>query len=142
MSEHKPCCDACGGTGAASEQGTSGRCWDCYGTGCAHPPLDHIDRVAETVGSCDGGDCSRRAVAMAYCERIDSLIPVCRRHLCAYKVLHGTRWQAEDEWVGLRFARRSRWKFLAQWKLLLDQRLTLAGFDPQRRRRNRADATT
>lgn len=49
MSEHKPCCDACGGTGTASEQGTDGRCWDCYGTGCAHPPIDHIDRVAEVL---------------------------------------------------------------------------------------------
>ena len=49
MSEHEPCCDACGGTGTASEQGVSGRCWDCYGTGCAHPPLDHIDRAAEVI---------------------------------------------------------------------------------------------
>lgn len=99
---------------------------------------DRVD-CAEVEGSCDGGDCGRRAVAMAYCERIGSLIPVCRRHLCVYRVRNRTLWQAEDEWVGLRFARRSRWRFLAQWKLLLDQRMTLVGFDPQRRRRDRAD---
>lgn len=51
--DHKPCCDACGGTGTAvatvtNEQGMSGVCWDCHGTGCAHAPvLDHVERAAE-----------------------------------------------------------------------------------------------
>lgn len=31
--EHKPCCVACKGTGHGAQE----LCWDCRGTGCAHP---------------------------------------------------------------------------------------------------------
>ena len=102
------------------------------------------------LGTCDGGGCDRRAVSFAYDERLAGLIPVCRRHIEVYKV-HPTRkardqgrtvWQAEDEYAGLRFARRSRWRWLAQWRILLDQRAAVAGRESraQRKRRERADA--
>jgi hypothetical protein len=32
------CCSACGGLG----RDMYGPCWDCRGTGCAHPPDDHM----------------------------------------------------------------------------------------------------
>lgn len=90
------------------------------------------------AGTCDGGDCDRRAASMAF-DWDAGLIPVCRRHIETYKVLDGTRWQCEDEWVGLQFCRRSRFKWLAQWRIYIDQRLTLAGFDAQRLRRRKAE---
>lgn len=72
MSDHKPCCDACDGTGIASEQGTSGRCWDCYGTGCAHPPPDHVDRATEVILSGQGIVALRRDEAAAYARLLDA----------------------------------------------------------------------
>ena len=78
---------------------------------------------AKPTGTCDGGDCNRRALSMAYCPKLDALIPVCARHLCAYRIKHAPRvlWQAEDEWIGLQWCRRSRWRIVAQLKLLADQ---------------------
>lgn len=76
--------------------------------------------------TCDGGDCDRRAVSLAFDERIGGLIPVCRRHIMVYRVSVGL-WQAEDEWAELQFARRSRWKWLAQWRILSDQRAAMHG---------------
>lgn len=91
-------------------------------------------------GTCDGGDCDRRAVTFAYDEGIAGLIPVCRRHILVYRVSNGL-WQAEDECAGLRFARRSRWRWLAQRRILSDQRAAMAGRESsaQRRRRIAAD---
>lgn len=90
-------------------------------------------------GTCDGGDCDRRAVSLAFDERLGELIPVCRRHILAYRVSNGL-WQAEDEFAELRFARRSRFRWLAQRRILRDQRLAADGriSRPQRRlwRRN------
>jgi hypothetical protein len=72
------------------------------------------------TGTCDGGDCNRPAVSMAYDDHLDQLIPVCLRHILAYRISSGL-WQAEDEWIGLRFCRRSRWRVIAQAKILHDQ---------------------
>lgn len=58
---------------------------------------------------------------MAYDERTEQLIPVCMRHIAAYRVVDDTIWQAEDEWIRLPFCRRSRWRWLAQAKILHDQ---------------------
>lgn len=93
-------------------------------------------------GECDGGGCDRRAVSFAYDEGLSALIPVCRRHITVYRVARGRLWQAEDEYAELRFARRSRWRWLAQWRILLDQRAAVAGRESraQRVRRQRADA--
>lgn len=99
---------------------------------------------------CDGGDCDRTSVSLAYDEKLHGLIPVCRRHILVYKV-HPTRnardkgrtvWQAEDEYAGLRFARRSRWRWLAQRRILRDQREALDGRESraQSTRRKKADA--
>lgn len=71
--------------------------------------------------------CEKEAVSAAYDEKEHSLVPVCRDHILVYRVLDKTRWQAEDEWLDLRFARRSRWKKVAQMKLLHDQRVALLG---------------
>lgn len=112
--------------------------------------LDMRSLLPVPQGRCDGGDCNRRAVSFAYEERVHALIPVCRRHIEVYKV-HPTRqardkgrtvWQAEDEFAELRFCRRSRWRWLAQWRILLDQRAAVAGRESraQRVRRERADA--
>lgn len=30
------CCDSCGGTGTSDDASTSGKCWDCRGTGHPH----------------------------------------------------------------------------------------------------------
>ena len=87
------------------------------------------------TGTCDGGGCDRPSVSMAYQERLDALIPVCRRHILTYRVeVRGrlTRawwpaWQVEDEWLDLPRCRRSRSRFLAQWLMLHDQRLALRG---------------
>lgn len=91
-----------------------------------------------TAGQCDGGHCDRRAVSFAFDEHV-GLIPVCRRHIAVYRVSGGL-WQAEDEYAQLRFARRSRWRWLAQWRILLDQRAALDGRESraQRIRRERA----
>lgn len=80
----------------------------------------------QIAGECDGGDCSRRAVSLAFDDRLGTLIPVCRRHICAYRVTGGL-WQAEDEYADLQWARRSRWKWLAQRRILRDQRAAIAG---------------
>ena len=98
--------------------------------------------MSEFYDTCDGGDCDRIAVSFAYCQRLDGLIPVCRRHITAYKVCDDRWWQAEDEYAGLQFCRRSRWKWLAQRRLLRDQRLAARGVESraQRTRRVRADA--
>jgi hypothetical protein len=98
-------------------------------------------------GDCDGGDCERSAVSFAYDEGISALIAVCRRHILVYQVgpPHARRrlWQAEDEFAELRFARRSRWRWLAQRRILRDQRAALAGRESraQRRLRERTDHT-
>lgn len=117
--------------------------------------LDSRSMLPVASGTCDGGDCDRRAVTFAYnadgyADGRDGLIPVCRRHILVYRV-HPTRkdrdrgrtvWQAEDEYAELRFARRSRWRWLAQWRILRDQRAAVAGRESraQRIRRQRADA--
>lgn len=100
-------------------------------------------------GTCDGGDCGRRAVSFAYSERISALIPVCRRHILAYRVfdppVQGHRyaqWQAEDEYANLRFCRRSRWKWLAQWRILRDQRAAVVGRVSRAQRKLIARAAT
>lgn len=109
--------------------------------------LDGRSLLPIPMGGCDGGDCDRRAVSFAYDEGLSALIPVCRRHILVYNV--GPRnerrrlWQAEDEYAELRFARRARWRWLAQWRILLDQRAAVAGRESraQRVRRERADQT-
>ena len=116
--------------------------------------LDSRSLLPIPEGTCDGGDCDRMAVSFAYnsdgyADGRDGLIPVCRRHILAYRV-HPTRkdrdrgrtvWQAEDEYAELQFARRSRWRWLAQWRILRDQRAAVAGRESraQRVRRERAD---
>lgn len=71
--------------------------------------------------------CEKVSVSMAYDVQTRGLVPVCRDHILVYQVLNKTRWQAEDEWLDLQFARRSRWKKIAQMKLLHDQRVALLG---------------
>jgi hypothetical protein len=97
-------------------------------------------------GQCAHGDCTRRAVSFAF--DVEALIPVCRRHILVYRV-HPTRadrdagrsvWQAEDEYAELRFARRSRWRWLAQRRILRDQRTALAGKTSRAQRRRAAEA--
>lgn len=77
-------------------------------------------------GTCDQGGCDRRAVSLAY-KSNTGLTPVCRRHIQTYRVLNEKFWQAEDEYANLWFCRRSRFKWLAQWKILLDQRAAERG---------------
>lgn len=96
-------------------------------------------------GTCDGGDCDRRAVTFAYCstgyaEGRDGLIPVCRRHILVYRIgKEGSGpWQAEDEFAELRFARRSRWRWLAQRRILSDQRAAVAGRESRAQQKRRA----
>ena len=110
--------------------------------------LDTRSMLPIASGTCDGGDCDRRAVTFAYrstgyAEGRDGLIPVCRRHLLAYRIGKGSTgpWQAEDEFAELRFARRARWRWLAQWRILSDQRAALAGRESraQRKLRSRAE---
>lgn len=95
------------------------------------------DRI---IGTCDGGYCERRAVSLAYCERLSALIPVCRRHILVYRVSNQL-WQAEDEFAGLRFARRARKWVTAQRRILRDQRAAMRGRESraQRRLREKAD---
>lgn len=83
-------------------------------------------RDPRIVGTCDGGDCNRRAVSLAFDPHVD-LIPVCRRHITVYRVCDGRWWQAEDEYADLRFCRRSRWMWLAQRRILHDQRVAGRG---------------
>ncbi len=90
-------------------------------------------------GTCDSGDCARRAVSFAYDDRISALIPVCRRHILVYSVSKPAVWQAEDEYAELRFARRSRWRWLAQWRVLADQRAAVKGRESQGQRRKRVE---
>jgi hypothetical protein len=78
------------------------------------------------TGTCDGGDCERRAVSLAYDEKLHGVIPVCRRHICVYRVSNGL-WLAEDEFAELRFARRSKFRWLAQLRILSDQRAAMRG---------------
>lgn len=78
-------------------------------------------------GTCDGGDCDRWAVSLAFDDRLGELIPVCRRHITVYRVVNNTLWQAEDEFAGLRYARRSRFRWLAQRRILHDQRVAAKG---------------
>lgn len=110
-------------------------------------PISRDEALAAAWGmTCDGGDCDRRAVSLAFDERIGGLIPVCRRHITAYRIGKGHTgpWQAEDEFAGLRFCRRSRWKWLAQWRILMDQRAAAHGrtSGAQRRKARQADART
>ena len=79
--------------------------------------------------TCDWGTCERRAVSFRFDERLGALIPVCRRHITAYRIGKGGTglWQAEDEYAGLRFCRRARWRWLAQIRILADQRAAMAG---------------
>lgn len=91
--------------------------------------------------TCDWGDCDRATVSLRYDDKLDALLAVCRRHIMVYKVCDGRWWQAEDEYCELRFARRSRWRWLAQRRLLSDQRAALRGRESraQRRLAERAD---
>jgi hypothetical protein len=52
LDEHKPCCNSCEGTGRNYDPSTSGMCWDCRGTGCAHEPLPF--RVSDHDGAVFG----------------------------------------------------------------------------------------
>ena len=81
------------------------------------------------VGTCDWGDCGRWADSLRFDERLGCLIPVCWRHILAYRIgeFDTGLWQAEDEFAGLRFCRRSRWRWLAQRRILADQRAAMAG---------------
>ena len=93
--------------------------------------------------TCGKGDCDRRAVSMAFDERLGELIPVCRRHITVYRVAVGNGlWQAEDEWFGLRFCRRSHWRWLAQRRIHTDQRAAMRGrvSRAQQRKARKADA--
>lgn len=110
--------------------------------------LDSRSMLPVPSGTCDVVDCDRRAVSFAYtsdgyADGRDGLIPVCWRHILVYRIgRNGTGlWQAEDEFAELRFARRSRWRWLAQWRILLDQHAAIAGHESraQRVRRVRAD---
>jgi hypothetical protein len=66
---------------------------------------------------------------MAFNEGLGELIPVCRRHILVYHpgVANGLIWQAEDEYMELQWARRSRWRWLAQRRILHDQRAAAKG---------------
>lgn len=99
-----------------------------------------MNRDPRIIGRCDGGDCNGLAVSLAYDSRLGVLIPVCWRHLCAYPVrVDGRRvWQAEDEFAGLQFCRRSRFRWLAQLRLLADQCAAMAGRESRAQRRLRA----
>lgn len=90
----------------------------------------------EIVGTCDGGGCDRKAVSLAWDL---GLIPVCRRHILVYPVdTKGENlWQAEDEFAELRFARRSRFRWLAQRRILHDQRAAMRGRESRGQRRLR-----
>lgn len=77
-------------------------------------------------------------MSFAYCERLSTLIPVCRRHICVYRVSNGL-WQAEDEYADLQFARRSRWRWIAQWLIMLDQRASASGREGRGQRRKRIE---
>lgn len=94
--------------------------------------------------TCDWGTCERRADSFRFDERLGALVPVCWRHITAYRIGKGGTgpWQAEDEVAGLRFCRRSRWRWLAQRRILVDQRAAMAGrmSRAQARRWKRADA--
>lgn len=79
------------------------------------------------TGTCDGGNCNRAAVSLAYDEKVSGLIPVCLHHIQVYRVARLSVWQAEDEFAGLRFCRRSRFRLLAQWRILSDQRAAMRG---------------
>ena len=83
----------------------------------------------ENTLTCDWGACERRAVSFRFDERLGDLIPVCWRHITAYRIGKGGTglWQAEDEYAGLRFCRRARWRWLAQIRILADQRAAMAG---------------
>lgn len=89
--------------------------------------LDSRSMLPIAHGSCDVGNCDRRAVSFAFDEKLGALIPVCRRHILVYQVVKGSRWQAEDEYAELQYCRRSRWRWLAQWRILRDQRAAVAG---------------
>ncbi|QXE28926.1 MULTISPECIES: hypothetical protein [Microbacterium] len=106
--------------------------------------LDTRSMLPVASGTCYSGGCERRAVTFAYSSTgyaigRDGLIPVCRRHLLVYRIGKGSGgpWQAEDEFAQLRFCRRSRWRWLAQWRILLDQRAALAGRESRGQRRLR-----
>jgi hypothetical protein len=73
--------------------------------------------------------CDRQSVSLAYDEVESMLVPVCRRHILAYRVAVDDRWfwQAEDEFANLQFCRRSRFKWVAQRGILRDQRAALKG---------------
>ena len=98
------------------------------------------------VGTCDWGNCGRRADSLRFDDRLGCLVPVCWRHITAYRIGKGNTgpWQAEDEFAGLRFCRRSRWRRLAQWRILMDQRAAMRGriSGAQRRKARQADART
>lgn len=89
------------------------------------------------VGTCDGGDCDRLAVSLAYDEQTSGLIPVCRRHILAYWVESARRWQAEDEFAELQFCRRAFTKAGAQRRILRDQRAWLGGRESRAQRKIR-----
>lgn len=92
---------------------------------------DELQRVHEwtdlmLAALCCRHGCGRQAESLAFDEGVGELIPVCRRHILVYRISVGL-WQAEDEYAGLRFARRSRFRWLARWLLLLDQRAAQRG---------------
>lgn len=109
---------------------------------------DSTERRGRPI-TCDWGDCSKFAVSFAYSELHSSLLPVCRRHILVYPIgahilIQPRLWQAEDEYAELRFCRRSRWRWLAQWRILRDQRAAVAGRESraQQKLRLAADQAT
>ena len=91
--------------------------------------IDRAELRRLLVGACDWGNCGRWADSLRFDERLGVLVPVCWRHIAAYRIGKGGTglWQAEDEFAGLRFCRRARWRWLAQRRILADQRAAMAG---------------
>ena len=91
----------------------------------------HPVACSQYVGFCH---CGARAGSLSYDDKTNALVPVCHRHILVYRV--GMLWEAEDEYAGLPFHRRSLFRRLAQLYILGDQRMyTLSGelSRPQRR---------
>lgn len=105
--------------------------------------LDVRSMLPIPTGKCDGNAdtffraCDRQAVSFAYNDKVHGLISVCRRHILVYRVLDNTLWQAEDEYAELRRCRRSKWRWLAQRRILRDQRLARRGIETRAQRATR-----
>lgn len=49
--EHQPCCTACSGKGITPD---GQACWDCRGSGCAHPPDAEVIHIGRDCPDCGG----------------------------------------------------------------------------------------